>query len=53
MKKLVFLACFMAVSSFMACGNKAETNASDNDSVIVDTIDSVIVDSLDSIIVNE
>ena len=53
MKKLVFLACFMAICSFMACGNKTETNASVNDTVNADTIDSVIVDSLDSMTVSE
>lgn len=52
MKKLVFVACFMAVSSFMACGNKTESNVSTNDTdsiVVVDSIDSIVVDSLDSI----
>lgn len=55
MKKLVFVACFMAIGSFMACGNQAEGNASANDSDTVETVvdslllDSVVVDSLDSI----
>lgn len=50
MKKLVFLACFMAVSSFMACtANKTESNATANDSTAVDT---TIVDSLDSALVD-
>ena len=49
MKKLVFFACLIAVSSFMACGTKTETNVSTNDTVVTDTIDSVAVDSLDSI----
>lgn len=50
MKKLVFLACFMAVSSFMACtANKTESNAAANDSTAVDT---TIVDSLDSALVD-
>ena len=55
MKKLVFLACFMAVSSFMACGNKTESNvsANDSDTILVDSLDSVVVDSLDSVIVSE
>lgn len=46
MKKLVFLVCFMSVFSFMACGNKTETNASANDSVAVDSLDSITVDSM-------
>lgn len=50
MKKLVFMACFMAVSSFMACtANKTESNATANDSTAVDT---TIVDSLDSALVD-
>ena len=48
MKKLVFLACFMAVSSFMACtacGSQtaSEQNANDSDSIAV--VDSLVPDS--------
>lgn len=55
MKKFVFVLCFMTMSSFMACGNKTESNQSSNDSdtVLVDSLDSTAVDSLDSIIVSE
>lgn len=51
MKKLVFVACFVIVGSFMACGNKAESNASTNDGDIeaVDSVESVAVDSLESV----
>ena len=52
MKKLVFIACFMSVISFIACGSK-ETTAepvSENDTVVVDSLDSIAVDSIDSII---
>lgn len=48
MKKLVFVACVMAVSSFIACGNKTESNDSTADSatVLVDSLDSVVADSV-------
>jgi hypothetical protein len=55
MKKLVFMACFMAIASFMACGNKTEASVSnaDSDTVVVDSLDTLVVDSLDSIAVSE
>ena len=56
MKKLVFMACFMTIASFMACGNKTESNVSttDSDSIaVVDSLDSIVVDSLDSVVVSE
>ena len=55
MKKLVFLACFMAICSFMACGNKTETNVS-ADSTATDTVDTVnVADTIvsDSVITAE
>ena len=52
MKKLAFVACLMSVISFMACGNKTESNVSscDSDTIVVDTLDSLVVDSLDAVV---
>ena len=55
MKKIVFMACLMAISMVMACGNKTEANIStnDSDSVLVDSLDSVNVVLSDSTITNQ
>ena len=52
MKKLVFMACFMALMSFMACGGST-TGEQAVDTTAVDTLDSVeVVDTVvaDSVI---
>lgn len=51
MKKLIFMVCAIFALSFMSCGNKTTkvADASDSDTVTVDSLDTVAADSTDSV----
>lgn len=48
MKKLVFLFVAFAAISFASCGNKAANNATENDSIAVETLEEAIEEVADS-----